>query len=239
MRSDPDHVHPQLAEQKRAPLPKRSVLSDGTYEAIKSRIMDHEIPPGTRVSIDGLARALEVSQTPVREALARLEADGLVTKQPLKGYSATRLLTTKEFDDLFELRQLLEPWAAARVAKTVDDLGILALETELSTCKEAPAGSSYATYKDLTDHDARFHALILRLSGNNAVESAFLRTHCHLHLFRLYYAVQTGTRAIHEHGDIVQAIRSGNPENARNAMSDHIELSRCRLLPAVISMDSI
>jgi DNA-binding GntR family transcriptional regulator len=235
---DPPGAYPRFADLKRVPLPKRSVLSDGTYEAIKSRIMDHEIPPGTRVSIDGLARILEVSQTPVREALARLEADGLVTKQPLKGYSATRLLTPKQFDDLFELRQLIEPWAAARTAKTVDHSGILALETELSTCKEAPAGSSYAVYKDLTDHDARFHSLILRLSGNKAVESAFLKTHCHLHLFRLYYAVQTGTRAIHEHGDIVQAIRSGNPETARNAMSQHIEMSRQRLLPAVMSMDA-
>jgi DNA-binding GntR family transcriptional regulator len=239
MRSDPAQVHPQSLEHRRGPLPKRSVLSDGTYEAIKSRIMDHEIPPGTRVSIDGLARVLEVSQTPVREALARLEADGLVTKEPLKGYSATRLLTPKEFDDLFELRQLIEPWAAASVAQNVDDSGILALEAELATCKEAPAGSSYAIYKDLTDHDARFHGLILQLSGNKAVESAFIKTHCHLHLFRLYYAVQTGTRAIHEHADIVAAIRSRNPESARRAMSDHIELSRQRLLPAVISMESL
>ena len=238
MGSDQSGAYPRIAELKRVPLPKRSVLSDGTYEAIKSRIMDHEIPPGARVSIDGLARSLEVSQTPVREALARLEADGLVTKQPLKGYSATLLLTPKEFDDLFELRQLIEPWAAARTAKTVDDSGILALETELSTCKEAPAGSSYAVYKELTDHDARFHALILRLSGNKAVEAAFLRTHCHLHLFRLYYAVQTGTRAIHEHADIVQAIRSRNPESSRNAMSEHIEMSRQRLLPSVMSMEA-
>ncbi len=53
---------------------RRHVLSDETYEAIKAMVMNHEISPGARVNIDALAQHLEVSQTPVREALARLEA---------------------------------------------------------------------------------------------------------------------------------------------------------------------
>jgi DNA-binding transcriptional MocR family regulator len=65
------------------------VLVDDVHEAIKSMIMDGEIPPGARVSIDGLARQLSVSPTPVREALARLESAELVVKEPLRGYRTT------------------------------------------------------------------------------------------------------------------------------------------------------
>ena len=65
--------------------PRRSVLSDEIYDMIKAMIFDHEIAPGSRVNIDALALQLEVSQTPVREALARLESDGLIEKEPLKG----------------------------------------------------------------------------------------------------------------------------------------------------------
>ena len=98
-------------------LPQRQVLADDVYEAVKALVMDHVIAPGARVSIDGLARELGVSQTPIREALARLESDGLVTKEPLRGYSATPLLTRAEVDDLFQFRLLIEPWVAGRAAE--------------------------------------------------------------------------------------------------------------------------
>ena len=88
--------------------PRRLVLADGTYDAIKAMILDHEISPGEHVGIDELARDLSVSQTPVREALARLEADGLVTKIPLRGYEATDLLSVQEVDELFQFRSLID-----------------------------------------------------------------------------------------------------------------------------------
>src|SRR5882757_9435478 len=92
-------------------LLRRQMLADDVYEAIKTMLMDHAIRPGARISIDGLARDFQVSSTPVREALARLESEGLADKEPLKGYRATPLLTLEEFDDLYRFRQLLEPWA--------------------------------------------------------------------------------------------------------------------------------
>jgi DNA-binding GntR family transcriptional regulator len=94
-------------------VPQRQILSNDVYEVIKAQIMDHAIAPGARMSIESLARDLQVSQTPIREALARLESDGLVTKAPLRGYSATPLLTPDEMDDLYVLRSLIEPWSAA------------------------------------------------------------------------------------------------------------------------------
>src|SRR3954447_4797766 len=91
----------------RSRIQPRPALADEVYEAVKALVMDHVIAPGARVYIDGLARQLGVSQTPIREALARLESDGLVTKEPLRGYSATPLLTRSEVDDLFQFRLLV------------------------------------------------------------------------------------------------------------------------------------
>ena len=93
----------KAAAPKAKRSPRRSVLSDEIYDMIKAMIFEHEIAPGSRVNIDALAVELEVSQTPVREALARLESDGLIAKEPLKGYTATNLLSVEEFNDLFQL----------------------------------------------------------------------------------------------------------------------------------------
>ena len=150
---------------------------------IKAMIFDHEIAPGSKVNIDALAVQLDVSQTPVREALARLESDGLIAKEPLKGYKATALLSLKEFNDLFQFRLLIEPWAAEQAAKLVDNTGKTALKAEMQSAKTALKISGDDQFQALTEHDARFHALIASISGNQSVADSYERTHCHLHLF--------------------------------------------------------
>ena len=170
----------------------RTILTDGTYETVKALVMDHLVPPDTRVNIYKLARDLHVSQTPVREALARLESDGLVLKEPLRGYRTTRLLTTREFDELFEMRRLIEPWAAEVATRNVTAKGRKNLRAEMSRSGDAPATNDYQAYKSLAEHDARFHGLIFELAGNAAIREMWTRTHCHLHLFRLYYSLEPG-----------------------------------------------
>lgn len=236
--------------------PRRSVLSDEIYEMIKAMIFEHEIAPGSRVNIDALAVELEVSQTPVREALARLESDGLIAKEPLKGYTATNLLSMEEFNDLFQFRLLIEPWAAEQAARKIDSTGKTALKGEMQSAKAALKFKVDDQFQALTEHDARFHTLIAHISGSNSVASAFERTHCHLHLFRLYMAnklqlIDTGSRtqfvqelfeqyyqsgsgqlAIKEHDEIAKAILDQNPKAARSTMHAHIESSLKRFAPA-------
>ncbi|MEV6284060.1 GntR family transcriptional regulator [Kribbella sp. NPDC051770] len=202
-------------------LLRRQMLADDVYEAIKTMLMDHAIRPGGRISIDGLAREFQVSSTPVREALARLESEGLADKEPLKGYRATPLLTLEEFEDLYSFRRLLEPWAARRAAELIDDTGRERLAAELSTAVE-PTSVDYAGYKSLTAHDNRFHTLIAELSGSEQVRLAFERTHCHLHIFRLHYDRDTGPEVLVEHRHLVEAISSGDPEAAEASMTQHL-----------------
>lgn len=205
------------------------MLADDVYERLKTSLMDHAIAPGERMNIDGLGRTLGVSPTPVREALARLESEGLVTKEPLKGYSATPLLDRRQFEDLYELRLLLEPWAAAQASEQVTFADQGALERELASCPAAPAGTGYSDYRTLSAHDRRFHDLVAQLAGNAAVRSALDRTHFHLHVFRLYYRATMGDQALEEHERIVAAIRARDPRGSRDAMREHLEISRERL----------
>jgi DNA-binding GntR family transcriptional regulator len=240
--------------------PRRLVLADGTYDAIKAMILDHEISPGEHVGIDELARDLAVSQTPVREALARLEADGLVTKIPLRGYEATDLLSLQQFDDLFQFRGVIEPWAATEAARRSTRREIDALEDELERAEHIAPNGVKSTYPEFVEHDTRFHALVARASGNQFVEEAFLRTHCHMHLFRVYratleeressdgefvqnmfeeyYSGDTRPLALTEHVQIADAIKRADGLGAHELMRDHIESSRRRFIPAVEALNA-
>ncbi|MEU4606650.1 GntR family transcriptional regulator [Kribbella sp. NPDC023972] len=214
----------EIVEPQNRRLTRRQMLADDVYEAIKTMLMDHVIRPGARISIDGLAREFQVSSTPVREALARLESEGLADKEPLKGYRATPLLSLEEFDDLYRFRRLLEPWAARRAAELIDDEGRARLKAELANAVE-PTSVDYAGYKSLTAHDNRFHSLIASLSGSEQVRLAFERTHCHLHIFRLHYERDIGPEVLTEHRTLVDAISSGDPDAAEAAMNQHIDNS--------------
>ena len=103
-------------------LPARQMLAGEVYEYIKTQLMDQQIQPGVRINIDKLARQLQISQTPIREALARLEAEGLVTKEPLRGYSSTPLLDPSSFQQLYEMRLLIEPAAARKAAQNTSEV---------------------------------------------------------------------------------------------------------------------
>jgi DNA-binding GntR family transcriptional regulator len=211
-------------------LPQRQVLSDDVYETVKGLVMDGVVEPGTRLNIDALTRELGISQTPIRESLARLESDGLVRKEPLRGYRVTSRLTRDELEDLFEFRLQIEPWAAARAAERADALSITRLRDEVDGLAGIPDRDEYESYKAFAAHDQRFHDLVLATGGNETARQAFARTHCHLHLFRLYYASGIGMTAFREHKRIVTAIRRRDPDQAATLMREHIERSRLRFL---------
>jgi DNA-binding GntR family transcriptional regulator len=212
-----------------APLPARQTLTEDVYQAIKRLIMDGVIPARGRLSIDQLARDLRVSSTPIREALVRLESEGLAQKEPLRGYSATPILTLEQVADLFEFRGLIEPWAAARAAQRRNDAGLARLRSEMDSVGTPPAGDSYVDYQDLAGHDDRFHRQIAELAGNPQLLRAFARTHCHLHLFRLRYTTRLGNATIAEHREIAAAVAAGDPDAAYAAMESHLVRARERL----------
>jgi DNA-binding GntR family transcriptional regulator len=212
-----------------SPLPSRQTLTDDVYEAIKTLIMDHVIVPEGRLSIDQLARDLRVSSTPIREALIRLESEGLARKEPLRGYSTTPTMTPAQVTELFEFRAVIEPWAAERAAQRHHAAGLARLRAEVDSVGTIPTGETYQAYRELAGHDDRFHRLVAELAGNQQLLRAFVRTHCHLHLFRQRYSSGLGTATIAEHRDITAAIEAGDPALARATMLAHLRQARQRL----------
>jgi DNA-binding GntR family transcriptional regulator len=193
------------------------------YQALRIPIVDGQIPPGERINIDAIARQLGVSQTPVREALQRLESDDLLVYTPGRGYRTTPMLDLDGLRSVFEVRLLIEPWAA-RVAAT-DRLSnpSAALEEELSAFEQVARGENVR--QELLGHDTRFHALVLAATANDMLQSAYAQTHCHLHVFRLYSVDADGAITIEEHRRIADAIRRCQPDEAEQAMIRHIRNS--------------
>ena len=210
---------------------RRITLTDDVYAAVQGLIMDHEVQPGARINIDALARRLAVSPTPVREALARLESDGLVSKTPLVGYAATPLLTRAQFEELVEMRLILEPAAAARAADVGLDSG------ELTGLRDAadlpgPAGSDgFAAIAAFTTRDALFHHTLAGLSGNRMLHDAVVRLRAHLHLFRLHFPTAHYGVSAREHHRIVDAVDAGDADAAAATMRAHLAAARDRHLP--------
>src|SRR6478735_4678774 len=97
---------------------ERRALRDGVYDALLELLLDNGVAPGASLSIEGLARELGVSPTPVREALGQLEHTGLVTRAALKGYRAAAPLTQARMAELLNARSVVEV-AAVRAAVPV------------------------------------------------------------------------------------------------------------------------
>lgn len=226
----------QRAELAHA-MPERLLLADSTYEVVKAMIMDGIVEPGSRITIDGLSRSLGVSQTPLREALARLESEDLVTKEPMRGYTAAPLITTQRVVELFEFRMLIEPWAAGRAAGRISDEQRGQLRSEIATLPELEPESSsavtYDVYREIANHDVRFHHLLLTIAGNEAVVQAYAGTNCHMHLFRLSYRRGGAHHTHEEHQAIIDAVSAGDADGARDAMARHLQQSLGRIESAL------
>ncbi|GLW34549.1 GntR family transcriptional regulator [Actinoplanes regularis] len=208
---------------------RRSVLSDDVYEQLRSLILEHRLAPEDRVNIDALARDLDVSPTPVREALARLESEGLLRKRPLAGYTVSPLLTRAEFTDMFDMRLVLETAAARWAAGRATGAQRAELLAEASVGYVVGATRSHGAF---TAADARFHDLIAVAAGNPLLRESITRLHAHLHIHRLYFPYTETGSTRQEHELVAAAIAAGDPEAAEVAMREHLTAARSRHLAA-------
>lgn len=206
------------------PQLRRTTLSDDVYDTITSLIMAHTFAPGDRLNIDALSRQLAVSATPVREALLRLEADGLVRKRVSAGYTVSPLLTRDEFLDMFDMRMVLEGaaarWAAARADPTARERIV------------EQAATTVGPDEAFTKVDARFHDLIAEATDNPLLRDGIFRLHAHLHIHRLTFSHGSTESAGREHRRVAAAINTGRPDAAEAAMRDHLAAARDRHLVA-------
>lgn len=209
-------------------LQRSQGFAEEVVNIIRADIMSLRIPPDTRISIDQLARELDVSQTPIREALSQLEAMGLVTKRHYVGYCSAPQLSRKQLDELYEMRQLLEPYAARRAAQRMTP----ELAETLHKLSDAMGPESpIESYDQFAQLDSELHDAIAAGSGNNIIQESLARLHSHFHIFRLRFHSEVTKEAYLEHEKLVDALTSGNADVAEQLMRAHIQKSYDRLLP--------
>lgn len=221
---------------------ERRVLRDGVYDAILELLLAGRVAPGESLAIDGLARQLGVSPTPVREALGQLEHTGLVTRAALKGYRVSPPLSPARMAQLMDARAIVEV-AAVRRAMPVAPEVIAELETVSNQHRGAaqrvrkmmerhPGRLEWATLRKYYTADWDFHLVFLHHCGNPYLLDMAETLAPYVH--RLRQSMNHGAidveQAVAEHAAILEAVRGGDPESAAAAMQAHLAAVRSRAL---------
>lgn len=211
-------------------LMKRSALSDRVYDHLKTRIIDLDLEPGARLHAETLAAELDVSPTPVREALNRLAAEGIVTAAPYRGFRVSPLLSRGELVQLLQTRQVIEG-AAVRQAATSRTEGGLRELVALVTRMDELSASEPLDVKAFNAADAAFHRLTVSSSGNRFFLQAFDALHTHVQIARHYQgrSVVEARIANAEHRELLTALSAQDAESAGEQARRHIDGVLARL----------
>jgi DNA-binding GntR family transcriptional regulator len=200
--------------------PSRTVV-EHAIETIKHGIFEGHYVSGQRLIEAELTRALGVSRGPLREALRRLAADGLVEIEPYRGAAVSRM-SRAELADALVVREVLEGLAARLAAERIDEPGLrvraATVMDELKRAAEKPDPTHYLEEND------RFHHLIVELSGNvplgrqiAQLQMPTLRTA----FFKLFdHRLQAASLA--QHREILEAVIAGDGARAERAMRSHV-----------------
>jgi DNA-binding GntR family transcriptional regulator len=216
---------------RKKPLEK-SALSVQVYEALKIPILDQEIAPDSTIGIDTVAEEFSVSQTPVREALARLEGDGLVIRDARGRYRAAPLFVLDDFLDLYEVRLQLEPFAAAKAAEQIRKDELAQLARTIEEMRAAGRRGRSVEFAAFISADAAFHSVIALATRNSILADALQHLHSNHRLGTVYRrrGVADADKAIRDHVEILEALKARDPKAARRSMTDHVERSRAQVV---------
>jgi DNA-binding GntR family transcriptional regulator len=198
-----------------------SHASDHAYRLIRAQILSGQRAGGEWLREGDLAESIGVSRTPVREALRRLTAEGLVRYERNRGVQVAAW-TPQDLDEIFSLRSVLEPWACrlAAMSQTVD-LGEL---DRLAHDMDEAARGAVADVDRISDLTNRFHRLVLEGSRNRrlgAVVSSVVQVPLVWQTFS-HYTDHDLRRSLAHHHELVAALTAGDPEWAESVMRSHV-----------------
>ena len=194
---------------------------DAIYAAVKRRIVLNELRPGVVLTELGLAADLACSQGPVREALMRLQEDGLVQRNGHRGTVVTTL-NPDEAEEILALRRRIEVRAAPRAAAAVD---AAALERLNRLRDQMAAAAKDGDEYRLIELDTTFHLEIFRLAGLSALEQILVRCILHSHRQKLWEPrhrrplVETASR----HDALFDLLAARDDKGLARALGEHID----------------
>lgn len=205
-----------------------TTLPEQVYKLLKDAIERGEFPAGSKLVETDIATQLDVSRTPVREAIGRLAAEGLVTLVPRRG-AFVASLDRKTIRELYEIREALEVLATELALPTLDDEDIAPLEETLEAFAAALKRDDYQVYFEL---DRTFHEQLVALSGNTKLQELVQLIDGSIQVTRWMHC-DTGEiseLALKEHQRIVAALRTRDREQAVDQVRAHIRRVKGDLL---------
>lgn len=197
-------------------------LSDAVYAAISAALQDRRFAAGTRLVELDLAGALHVSRTPVRDALRRLEADGLVRSEPNRGYVVSDLM--EDVAHVFLIRERLEGLAAWMAAEQITRPQLERLD-ELQRAMEALVSASPMDVDRLVELNGELHRCITGASNSPRLIRMVERLHPQYTSYQVLrlYSDEQRRRSIQEHREILDALWRRDSEQAERAIHAHLE----------------
>jgi DNA-binding GntR family transcriptional regulator len=209
--------------------------SAAATQLIRQAIVDGRLAPGQRLKEEELARELGISRTPVREALLVLQAEGLVDAAPNRG-AAVRAHDAADLDDLYQLRALLEGYAARRAASRISLEQIARL---WGSCDRFDTISD-RDVRELVKENLLFHNTILEVAGS-ARAISMVRKVIELPLVYksyIWYSPDQKRISAHYHRQITKAIEAGDAERAELVMKEHVFEARDILVAHVRELEA-
>jgi DNA-binding GntR family transcriptional regulator len=194
-------------------------LTGKVVEAVHGAIISGELAPGSLYSVNALAEQLAVSRTPVREAMIKLAAQGMVRFERSRGI---RILQTsaQDLQEVFSLRLLLEVPAAARAAQQFNAVNRRELRATYAAMLAAAEADDEPT---MMSHDRRFHALLLEGAGSPRLTKIVDELRDTVLLRGITTSpVRSLPEIVQEHEPVLAYVETGDPEGAARAMRDHL-----------------
>ncbi|MFZ4806526.1 MAG: GntR family transcriptional regulator [Hyphomicrobiaceae bacterium] len=214
-----------------APLVRRT-LTEQTYAELRRRILGFEYPVGDRLDVETIARELEVSPSPVKDALRQLASEGLVEIQPRRGTSIRRF-SRADVMEIFGVRGIIEPGAMAAAARGggLTPAVMAALEDTFREIAAASEGHDFRDHAAALEADTQFHLLVVEATGN-AELLALARTFLGKARMMRHFAqgLPRAQATIEEHRRIVDALKSGREAAIESAVRDHLRRARDGIL---------
>jgi DNA-binding GntR family transcriptional regulator len=204
---------------------ERSVrsLADQIYQRLRLNIIGGQLLPGARLVEMEIASTMGTSQGPVREALQRLEREGLVQRQAHSATFVTDVLLDEMYE-LFSIRSVIEEFAIKRTVQVISDEQIAQELELLELMREAGQRGDMVT---LTEHDLRFHRNLCLWSGSATLLRAWNPLYSQIQRFvvqthKVYFHVVTDIAD--SHAPIISALKGGDPQQAAAIIHEHIML---------------
>lgn len=212
-----------------ATSPATASLVDAAHEQIRRRILDNVWPPGHRALEQEVALALGMSRTPVREALVRLQAEGLVEVVPRHGMRVLPV-SPNDMREIYEILTALECMAAEILARRRPG------KAELKPLMDATDAMDRALGAEDLDAwakaDELFHAQLLELAGNRQLQATVMNHWDRAHRARMF-TLRLRPKPVNstrEHRQLVERLRAGDPEGAARVNRAHRERAGAELL---------